>query len=131
MPRRAKETKETTSSPKPWGITQADIDATTPLEEGFATTRCLPPEDIIPEPFWGWYKGSTGNLYFFMADALFCGSTMPVAYVTWNDGFREDGEALMKWIMAHMRSFTPSHEHKIAGIAYMISQAVTLTPEAP
>lgn len=124
MPRKKQE-----PSLAPWAVTQADIDATTKLEEAFATTRCLPPEDIIPDEFFGWAKGATGNIYFHMSDALFTGSPMPVGEVTFNEGFREDGEALFRFLMAHMRSFEPSHGHKIAGVAFIISKIITITPE--
>lgn len=115
--------------PKPWSITQADIDATTDVDVAFTTTRCLPPEDIIPIEYWGHYKGVSGNVYHWMADALFIGGPMPAGDVTFNAGFKEEGEPLMKFLMAHMRSFAPRHEHKIAGIAFMIAQIVTVTPE--
>lgn len=40
------------------------------------------------------------------------------------DGFA-DSEApalLNRVVMAHLRSFEPKHEHKIAGLGYLVSQ---------
>lgn len=110
-------------APKPWSLTQADLDATTALEWAFGTTRCLPPEDQIPKEFWEPWNGKP-NIYISIIDALFCGNDVPEGELVFNDGFT--GENLMKCVEAHLRSFAPRHEHKIAGLAYMISKVTTV-----
>lgn len=105
-------------------ISQSDIEKTTDLEAAFATTRCLPKWEEIPAEFKQDY--TSGNLYIAMIDAWFCGSPLPNANITFNPGFKEDGKAIQKFIMAHLKSFDPKHEHKIAGCAYLLSQIITL-----
>ena len=106
---------------KSWSITQADIDSITAPEAAFGTTRLLPPEGEIPKEFW------KTNIYTRITYALFVGDPSPPGEITFNPGFREDGPAMMKCLMAHLNSFEPSHEHKIAGIAYMISKIMHVT----
>jgi hypothetical protein len=113
---------------KPWTITQADIDATTDLEAAFATTRCLPQAEEIPDEFWGCHRNLPGNIYYHMVDAMFCGAELPEGNVAFNEGFREDGPATFKFLMAHLRSFEPQYEHKIAAVAFMVSKIMTVTP---
>jgi hypothetical protein len=119
--------------PKPYGITQADIDSITDLDVAFATTRCLPKEEEIPEAFRGAYRGDyKSNIYVALVDALFCGEPVPQAAMQFHAGFEKTGEnpkLLQRFTMAHLRSFEPSHEHKISGIAYMLSLVVTITAE--
>ncbi len=107
---------------KEWTITQADIDSITQLDFAFSTDRFLPPEDKIPQEFW------SGNAYVRLTEAMMYGEPMPPGEVTFNEGFRPDGPALQRCIMAHLRSFNPKHEHKIAGVAYMISKITHITP---
>ena len=107
---------------KPWGITQADIDSITKPEAVWGTTRLLPPEVEIPKEFW------KTNIYTRIADSMFVGESPPRGEIHWNPGFRDDGPAMMKCLMAHMKSFGPKHEHKIAGVAFMISKIMTVVP---
>jgi hypothetical protein len=113
---------------KPWSLTQADIEATTDLEFVWGTTRCLPPWEIIPEEFREYYGSRKANIYIKMADSFFCGDPLPPGNVAFNEGFSLSPN-LMRFIMAHMKSFDPKHEHKIAGVAYMISIITTVTPD--
>lgn len=113
--------KKPEEKPKAWSITQADIDSITDVDSAFGTTRLLPPEHEIPAEFW------KTNIYTRIADAMFVGEPPPAGEITFHSGFREDGPAMMKCLMAHMNSFSPSHEHKIAGIAYMISKIMHVT----
>lgn len=105
-------------------ITQSDVDATSDLEMAFATIRCLPKWEDIPAEF----KKDIydGTIYNRMVDAWFTGSALPQGEVSFNPGFRHDGKALQRFITAHLRSFAPKHEHKIAGLAYLLSQVVTI-----
>lgn len=120
MPRK-KITEPVPEAPKPWSLTQADLDVTTDLEYAFATTRCLPPKEIIPKEFW---DGFGANVYVRLADTLFTGDAPPAGDIEFNEGFT--GNNLMKFLIAHLRSFEPQHEHKIAGLAYMISCIMTI-----
>lgn len=105
-------------------ITQSDIDNTSDLEAAFTTTRCLPKWEDIPDEF----KKSpyTGTVYNQIIDAWFCGSPLPEASLTFKEGFTADGKKVQRFIMAHLRSFEPKHEHKVAGCAYLLSQVITV-----
>lgn len=105
-------------------ITQNDVDATTDAEMAYGTTRCLPKWEDIPEQF----KQDIyyGTIYNRMIDAWFTGSALPQGEVSFNPGFCHDGKDLYRFITAHLRSFAPKHEHKIAGLAYLLSQVVTI-----
>lgn len=131
MPR--KKTPEIVPEPKPYGITQADLDSITDVEVAFATTKCLPKEEDIPEEFRGPYKGDyRSNVYVTLIDALFCGDKVPEGIITFHTGFEKTAEnpkLLQRFTMAHLRSFEPSHEYKISAIAYMVSLVITITPE--
>lgn len=109
---------------KPWGITQADLDATTQKEWCFATDRCYPPADIIPPEYWVDPLSPQANLYVRIADALWIGEQLPEAEIQINQGFT--GDNMIRFLEAHLRSVEPTHEHKIAGLAYMIAQIITL-----
>lgn len=107
---------------KPWSLTQADINSTTQLEFVWGTTRLLPPVEIIPKPFWD------GNTYSRIADSMFVGAPPPAGEVIFNPGFSpQDAPAMMRCLMAHMKSFEPDHHHKIAGVAFMMAQIVHVT----
>lgn len=106
---------------KPWDITQADIDSITKPEAVWGTTRFLPPEEEIPAEFW------KPNIYTRIADTMFVGDPPPQGEITFNPGFRADSTATYQFIMAHMKSFEPKHEHKIAGVGYMISKIMHIT----
>ena len=110
---------------KPWELTQADLDSITDDEVLKGTTRLLPSIEDIPEDF----LESFTNVYIQMADALYCGDDIPQYDVQFNEGFDSDPTSLQRLITAHLRSFEPEYEHKIAGLAYMISIVVTITPE--
>lgn len=134
MPR--KKPEETTPHPVstgPYSLTQVDIDSITDVEVAFATTKCLPAEEEIPEAFRGAYRADyDSNVYVKLVDALFCGSKVPEGALTFNEGFDSSPEGtkkLYRFTMAHLRSFEPNHQHKISGIAYMLSLIVTITPE--
>jgi hypothetical protein len=105
-------------------INQSDIDKTTDLEKAFATTRCLPKWEDIPEEFKK--ELYTGTLYNRVIDSWFCGSALPNAGIVFNPGFEAEPKKVFHFIMAHLRSFEPKHEHKIAGCAYLLSQIMTL-----
>lgn len=86
----------------------------------FGTTRLLPPPEAIPEAFWH------GNAYTRLAEALFDGSQLPPLLIEFKPGF--DAQRLRRIVRSHLASFEPKHQHKIAGVGYLIAQAATLTP---
>lgn len=118
-------------APKPWAITQADIDSITGMEVCRGTDRFLPPPDIIPDPFWGWAKGKNNpaNIYWHMADALYTGSDVPAAAYTFNEGYEQNGPKLFDFLMGCLRTIEPDIDHKIAGVAFIISKVMTVAPE--
>lgn len=56
--------------------------------------------------------------------AVFSGRELPECEIEMNDGFSP--EALNRGARAHLQSWGPKHEHKIAGVGYMIAQAAVL-----
>lgn len=94
-------------------------ESVTDLDLAFGTTRLLPALVDIPEDF----KGAT-NIYRTLARQLFYGDPLPDVEIELKDGYSP--EILNKCITAHLASFAPEQEHKIAGVAYMISLMATL-----
>jgi hypothetical protein len=106
-------------------LTPEQAAATTDLELAYGTTRLLPAWVDIPEEF------KVGrNVYCKLASCLFYGTELPELEVTMFDGFTP--QILQKCVRAHLGSFEPKHELKMAGVGYMISKMATLTPvDAP
>ncbi len=100
--------------------TLADAEPITDLELAFSTTRLLPPPEAIPEAFW------RGNAYTQLAEALFYGFPVAPLLIEFKPGF--DADQMQRIVRSHLASFEPKHEHKIAGVGYLISQMATLTP---
>lgn len=98
-------------------ITLSDLNSVTDAEYVFGTERLLPDWEAIPSDF------KTGNLYTKLACALFYGDASPNFTMIFLDGFQDEGtpQALNKCVRAHLTSFGPKHEHKIAGVGYMMS----------
>ena len=114
----------------PYTLTQEQIDSITDLEIAWGTTRLLPAWEDIP----GGFRGYTHDIYVQIVDAMFCGEKMPAGSLTVNEGFDGSPEGLDKFhrcVKAHLRSFEPKHEHKIAGLALMIQTVMTITPDEP
>lgn len=104
-------------------IDPSDIRATSKLEEAFSTTRCLPIESEIPQDF------HDGNEYTRLAESLFYGRGIPDLKVTIRPEFQDlTGEQIRSFTIAHLRSWEPKHEHKIAGVGYLISQIMEIKP---
>lgn len=97
-----------------------ELASVTDAELAFSTTRFLPAIEDIPAEFWA------GNIYTKLAKSLFCGSMTPACEIELNEGV--DAAALNKCIRAHLQSWAPKHEHKIAGVGYMLASVCTLTP---
>ena len=105
-------------------ITQADIDATTRGEAIWGTTRCLPKLKEIPVMFHS--NVIQGTLYNVMVDAWYYGGPIPDLTVTFKPGFEPNGKKVKDFIMAHMQTLIPEHDHKMAGAAYLLAQILEL-----
>lgn len=99
-------------------VTPEQMASISDVEMAFSTERLLPAWDDIPDEF------RHGNLYTKLADAIFCGHELPECEIKMNAGFTP--EALNRAARAHLQSWGPKHEHKIAGVGYMIAQAAVL-----
>jgi len=106
----------------PYELTRDDLDRVTPVDEAFGTERLLPQWEEIPEEF------KRGNVYTELVSAIFNGSELPKASMMFLDAFTDDGapKALNRAVRAHLQSWAPKHEHKIAGVGFLISQVCKL-----
>lgn len=102
----------------PYTVTPEDMSSITDVELAFSTDRLLPVWEDIPPEF------RTGNRYTKLAEAIFFGWDLPTCQIDMKAGF--EPEALNRTVRAHLQSFGPKHEHKIAGVGYMIAQAAVL-----
>lgn len=102
-------------------VTPEQIASITDVEMAFSTQRLLPAGEDIPDEFW------RGNLYTQLAEALFYGQAMPECDIQLNEGI--EPEQLNRCVHAHLGSWGPKHEHKIAGVGYMIACVATLSPK--
>lgn len=100
-------------------LTTEQIGSISDLELAFSTERLLPSWEVIPEDF------KNGNHYTKLASAIFNDDELPGA-IELREGVTP--EMLNRCIRAHLRSFSPGHSHKIAGVGYMIACASTVTP---
>lgn len=101
----------------------ADI---TDVEHAFGTTKLLPAVDDIPQEF------IAGNKYTELSSCLFRGDKLPNYVVIFNEGFGDLDivKDLNRCVHAHLRSFEPKHQHKIAGVGYMISKVCKLEDDS-
>ena len=81
------------------------------VEVAFPAHPPLPEQEDIPERFWSWPDEwvKKAEQFFFKGGR-----------VTWKDGI--DEEKAMRVVRACLGSCAPTHEHKIAGVAYMLSE---------
>jgi hypothetical protein len=106
----------------PYAVTPEDMASISDAELAFSTERLLPAWEDISVEF------QRGNLYTKLAEAIFFGHGLPDCQIELNEGF--DPLALNRAVRVHLQSFGPKHEHKIAGVGYMIAQAAILHQEA-
>ncbi|MDH0342020.1 hypothetical protein [Chromobacterium haemolyticum] len=106
----------------PYTLTPADLASITGPEMAFSTERLLPAWDDIPDEF------KKGNDYTALVEALFYGTNLPDCGMEFLPGFEESAADLNKCVRAHLQSFGPKHEHKIAGVGYMVSLVCVLHP---
>lgn len=103
-------------------LTPEHLATITDVDMAFSTDNLLPSWDDIPPEF------KSGNVYTRIAAAIFYGTHVPEGEVEMKPGFTAD--AMMRAVRAHLQSFSPKHEHKIAGVGYMIACACTVTADA-
>ncbi len=89
-------------------------------EAAFPANPPLPKWDEIPEDFRKGWAGSSHPWCRIPSKWFFKGGTLDEFGLTPKDGVNAD--AAMRAIMACLRSFAPKHEHKIAGVGFMLSE---------
>lgn len=99
-------------------LTVEQIASVTDAEVAFSTDKLLPEWAQIPDEF------KRGNVYTELAEALMFNRPLPNAQMVLNEGVTS--ENLNRCVRAHLQSFWPRHDHKIAGVGYMISLACTI-----
>ncbi|MBD5034977.1 hypothetical protein VWT76_15890 [Xanthomonas citri pv. citri] len=106
----------------PYSLTPEDLASVSDVEVAFATERLLPAFEQIPQQF------KTGNLYTELASAIFYDKPLPDVDLELKPGF--SAQPLRRAVQAHLRSWGPKYEHKIAGVGYMIACACELHQDA-
>ncbi|WP_042877546.1 hypothetical protein [Cupriavidus necator] len=106
-----------------YSLSRADVDSITEAELELSTVKLLPKWDDIPEDF------RNGNLYTRMAEARLLDYPMPGISISFLPGFDDAGacQTIDRCITAHLNAFAPKHEHRIAGVGYMISKICRIT----
>lgn len=99
-------------------VTPEDMASISDVELAFSADRLLPAWKDIPVEF------RKVNIYTKMAEAIFFGLELPECEIEMKEGF--EPQSLNRAVRAHLQSFGPKHEHKIAGVGYMIAQAAIL-----
>ena len=82
---------------------------------GSDTYNLLPPYDEIPKEFKDW----PGKHWAVKLTTAWFHSGVKNLKVDWNEGITH--EAAMRHLKTCMGSFAPKHEHKTAGVAYLLS----------
>lgn len=101
-------------------LSPEQVASITDIEYAFGTTKLLPQvEDIPPE-----FRAQSGNIFTKIAECLFYKCEAPNVEMRMNYGF--DQELVSRCIIAHLRSWAPKHQHKIAGVGLMISLTMTV-----
>jgi len=86
----------------------------------FPANPPIPKEEDIPKQFWDYE-----NIFNQTASDLF-NSGKTTTSMTLKSELGEDFEDIRRALRACLGSFGPSHEHKLAGVAYMLSEWFTL-----
>lgn len=96
-------------------LTRAKLETLTDIDRAFPTAPLLPAADEIPEEFW-----LDSNLYNRIASAVFYRRALPAGEVEMMGDFTIPDVTLI--LDTHLGSWGQKHEHKIAGVAFMLSQ---------
>lgn len=99
-------------------VTPEDMASISDVEMAFGAERLLPAWEDIPLEF------QAGNRYTELAEAIFFGRDLPDCEIEMKNGF--DPQSLNRAVRAHLQSYGPKHQHKIAGVGLMISHVATL-----
>ena len=100
-------------------VTPKEMESITAIEIAFGTDRLLPAFDDIPDDFF------QGNIYTRIADSIFYNNTLPACSIKLLHGVT--AQNLNKVVRAHLISCRPKHEHKIAGVGFLISKNMIVT----
>lgn len=95
------------------------LDDVTAPDVAFGTTKHLPPMDEIPEEF---KNMNCDNKWIKLFATWFYKGLPETVKFSLKPGV--DGNKLMSFLKAHMASWEPKHEHKTAGVAYLMSQFI-------
>lgn len=98
-----------------YAVEPKDLDSIVEPEVVFGTTKLLPPLEVIPSEF-----HDSANLYVQVVTAVFYGWPMPNSTMEFRQGFEQ--AMVVRTVRAHLASFEPQHQHKIAGVAFLLSQ---------
>ena len=109
---------------KQYVLTRDDLLSITEGELVFGTMRLLPTMEQIPPEFF------IGNIYTAIAQAMFVSNNPPPSVIAFRKGFDNPDavQPMLRCLTAHLKSWGPKHEHKIAGIGYMISLICDIRP---
>lgn len=107
----------------PYELTPEEVAPVTDVELAFGTTRLLPAWEDIPHEF-----QCAQTKYCEVVAGIFYGN-MPNFDVQLYPEFASMGQQVFKCLRAHITSWTPKHEHKMAGTAYMLAKAMHITGE--
>lgn len=102
-------------------ITPEQAGSITDVEMAFSCDRFLPGWESIPQEF------RKGNHYTRLAEAIMFRSPLPDGNIEVKDGFTV--EMLQRVTLSHLASYGPKHEHKIAGVGYLIASMCEFTPD--
>lgn len=105
-----------------YALTPEQVQSVTDVEEVFGTIKFLPEMEQIPDEF-----KRQGRIECKVVASMFYGTEMPDATVEFKDGF--EPKSVLKCFMAHLKSFEPKHERKMAGVAYMMSLVCDIDTE--
>jgi hypothetical protein len=105
-------------------LKRAALSSITEEEVHVGTIRLLPKQQQIPDEFWD------GNVYTRTATSLYFNERPEAGEFIFRPGFQDaDARAdMLRCVRAHLRSMETEHEHKIAGVGYMISKICTVAP---
>lgn len=103
-----------------YSISPDQVESITDHEMAVGTDRLLPSEHVIPRTFWD------GNLYTRIIDALFAGTPMPHCDIVFLDEFQPS--KVLRAVKAHLRFAGTEHQHRIAGVAYLLSCTAEADP---
>ena len=97
----------------PYELTPQQAESITDVEIAFSTERLLPRWEDVPEAF------RRGNAYTQLVEKIFYGQPLPDWEMHEKAGFNDTH--IRRVVRAHLGSFGPKHEHKIAGVGLMLA----------